>query len=546
VIATFFFAARYSAALTPVYSYDAPGWDSFSYDGYRIGVQFAQGSAPDGDYNAVINGYGTVNTTCTGGTCSGGPIWIAVGKAFYLRRGQEDSYTVLSCSNAAGCQYSEPVTFGVQRVDAAYDGQPDGWVDVLQTITVSPAATPTPTPTPSATPTPTPGTNLKCNDHQSGGDGGGCASCHGMARYSVHSMLVSLHIQDTPLRYSPAYGPSVDFSVTYNQRDSQQPASFAYSNLGPKWTFGWLSYVSDDPNTQLPLTSLYRSGGGAEIFSYDAPSQTFIPDAQSHAMLVKTGPASYERQMPDGSKEVFGLSDSATSYPRRIFLTQVIDPAGNTLTINYDTSVRVTSITDALDQVTTLSYELPNDPLKITKVTDPFGRFATFAYTNGQLTTITDEIGIQSSFGYAAGSDFINALTTPYGTTTFTSGENGTNRWLEATDPLGGKERVEYRDNAPGIAASDSVAPAATAITNAGLDVANTFYWDKKAMLVAPGDYTRAEIKHWLYNADGSVSGILSSEKQPLENRVWYTYAGQLDYQHAGPSANSTQTARAR
>ena len=357
-------------------------------------------------------------------------------------------------------------------------------------------------------------------------------------------MLVSLNIQDTPLRYPSAYGPAADFTLTYNQKDSQQPASFNYSNLGPKWTFGWLSYVSDDPNTQLPLTGVYRSGGGAEIFSFDAGSQTFTPDPQSHATLVKTGPATYERRMPDGSKEVFGLSDGSAAYPRRIFMTQVIDASGNSLSIGYDSSFRVTRITDAVGQITNLSYELPGDPLKITRVTDPFGRFATFDYTNGQLTKITDQIGIQSQFSYTPGTDSIDSLTTPYGTTNFSSGQSGTNRWIEITDPLGGQERVEYRDQAPGIAASDPVAPNAPGVTNAGLDVANTFYWDKKAMQVAPGDYTKAKIKHWLYKTDGSLSGILSSEKMTLENRVWYTYADQPDYQHVGSTANPAEVAR--
>jgi len=402
------------------------------------------------------------------------------------------------------------------------------------------------------TPTPTPGTNTKCNDDKSGGNEADCATCSraaappsvGMATYSVHSLLVSLNIQDTPLHYTPAYGPAVDFTVTYNQKDSQQPAAFSYANLGPKWTFGWLSYVSDDPNSQLPQTSVYRSGGGAEIFAFNAATQSFTADAQSHAMLIKTGASTYERRMPDGSKDVFGLSNGATVYPRRVFLTQIVDPAGNTLNVGYDASFRVTTITDAIGQITTLSYDLAGDPLKITKVTDPFGRFATFSYTNGQLTTITDEIGIQSQLAYSPGTDFINSLTTPYGTTTFITGANGTNQWVEITDPLGGKERVEYRDNAPGISATEPVAPTATGITNAGLNVANTFYWDKKAMLVAPGDYTKAKIKHWLYNADGTVSGILSSEKNALENRVWYTYAGQPDYQHVGLSANPSQVAR--
>jgi len=397
---------------------------------------------------------------------------------------------------------------------------------------------------PTPTPSPTPGASTTCNSDKIGGNQDGCTTCHAMARYSVHSMLVSLNIQDTPLRYSPPYGSAIDFTVTYNQKESQQPATFAYSNLGPKWTFGWLSYVNDNPTAQLPLTGLYRSGGGAEIFAFDSASQSFSPDAESHATLVKTGAASYERRMPDGSKQVFGLSDGATSYPRRIFMTQIVDPAGNIVGIGYDASFRLTTITDALGQITNVSYELAADPLKVTKVTDPFGRFAIFEYTNGQLTKITDEIGIQSQFTYSTGTDSIDSLTTPYGTTSFVSGQNGTNRWIEITDPIGGKERVEYRDQAPGISATDPVAPNAAGITNAALDMANTFYWDKKAMLVAPGDYTKAKIKHWLYNAGGFLSDIVSSEKQPLENRVWYTYLGQPDYQHAGPSANPSQVAR--
>ena len=70
-------------------------------------------------------------------------------------------------------------------------------------------------------------------------------------------------------------------------------------------------------------------------------------------------------------------------------------------------------MTDAIDQVTTLSYELATDPLKITKVTDPFSRFATIDYDeDGRLTRITDVIGLESEFAYGT-TDFIRELTTP-------------------------------------------------------------------------------------------------------------------------------------
>ncbi len=82
--------------------------------------------------------------------------------------------------------------------------------DQIWTVYAGPATTPPPSPTP--------GANTKGNDAKSGGN-----QCSGtpppMARYSVHSMLVSLNIEDRPLRYSPAFGPSVDFTVTYNQRE---------------------------------------------------------------------------------------------------------------------------------------------------------------------------------------------------------------------------------------------------------------------------------------------------------------------------------------
>src|SRR5437764_14859689 len=122
-----------------------------------------------------------------------------------------------------------------------------------------------------------------------------------MARFSVHSFRASLNIVDTPLRYEPAFGPSVRFTATYNQLESQQPAAFSYSNLGPKWTFDWLSYVTDDPTQAQPVVAtVYVPGGGSEAFWYDPSTHSFQADPQSIAVLVKTGPPSYERPIPAG------------------------------------------------------------------------------------------------------------------------------------------------------------------------------------------------------------------------------------------------------
>ena len=88
---------------------------------------------------------------------------------------------------------------------------------------------------------------------------------------------------------------------------------------------------------------------------------------------------------PDGSKLIFSQSDGASGSSRKVFLTQIVDSFGNALTLTYDANLRVVAITDAIGQVTTLSCDLPgNDHMYlITRVTDPFGRFANFEYDFG-------------------------------------------------------------------------------------------------------------------------------------------------------------------
>jgi len=514
-------AKLYASDITVQFGTDVPVGNV----GFRVAIN---GSTDFGytEYQAYCDGH--ANTVQASAITFGQPL------SLYGQSGTYDIIEVFGLSVA--------FSGSVSIVDGFSGVCPHGWTEVHAPLTVTIGSRSGPS------------YSKRC-DRKDGGDGGSrCNGCNGlgMARYSAHSMLASLNIEDTPIGYSPPRGPAINFTVTYNQRDNQQPSTFNYSNLGPKWTFNWLSYVTDDPNNGSAGATVYVSGGGVEKYlGFDSGSQSYQADPQSHAVLVRTSSTTYEKRFPDGSKQIFGLGDGSTSFPRNIFMTQWVDPAGNGVIVGYDTSFRVTTITDALGQITIVAYELPSDPLKITKVTEPFstGRYASFTYNgNGQLTSITDEIGIQSIFMYAAdGTNFINSLQTPYGISFFTTGQSETNRWIEMTDPLGAKERVEYRDNAPGISASDAVAPAG--MINSGLDVANTFYWDKKAIEMYPPvngiyDYTKARIIHWTSSLSGTASGIPASEKAPLENRVWYSYAGQADTNHSPSTANPSKTAR--
>jgi RHS repeat-associated protein len=403
----------------------------------------------------------------------------------------------------------------------------------------------------------------------------GSCPLNGMAVAKVHLMEVNLNLTDKPVGYTPPVGPPVRFTVRYNQRDVFQPANFTYANLGPQWTFDWLTYITDNPTNSLADVNLYVGGGGQRTYTdFDTNTQSFAYQQYDQNLLTRTGPSSYELLSGDGSKLIFSQSDGAIGTARNIFLTQEVDAQGNAITMTYDTNLCLVAVTDAIGQVTTLTYGLPEtnivsgtnvwvvsaDPYKLTKVTDPFGRFATFTYqpqvvektvtatsTNlvygwGGLASDTDVVGITSQFGYYSivspttspvifvVSSYVDSLTTPYGTTSFsTNADDGLTRVMEITYPDGSLERVECNQTI-NLSPSDPVAnvPLGMLTDNDYLQYRNTYYWDRTACALAYRDYSKARIYHFCHTETlGSTSGCLESKKPPLEGRVWYDYAGQ-------------------
>nr|WP_305907736.1 RHS repeat-associated core domain-containing protein [Methylomarinum sp. Ch1-1]MDP4520512.1 RHS repeat-associated core domain-containing protein [Methylomarinum sp. Ch1-1] len=352
----------------------------------------------------------------------------------------------------------------------------------------------------------------------------------GMAYYDVHTMLVSLNITDTPIRYTPALGAPIRFTFTYNQREANQPANFTFGNLGPKWTHNWLTYIQDVPTNPSAVVNRIAAGGGAvDYANYNAATGEFQKGVSDNARLyrISADPIVYERRLSNGAKEIYSFSDGAVSGVRRVFLTQKIDPQGHAVQLTYDAQLRLTGITDALGQTTVLSYEHFANTKLITRVTDPFGREAIIDYdNNGRLASITDPVGIVSAFGYDSG-DFINVMTTPYGDTRFAYSGNGTSRTLIVTDPYGEQERIEYGQSL-GIPRYVSDQPRGDIKTlNNYHHYRNTAYWDKQTYKDYGRNLSKAEVSHWLHTPDSKTSGLLETFKKPLEHRVWFNYPGQ-------------------
>lgn len=361
----------------------------------------------------------------------------------------------------------------------------------------------------------------------------------GMPTYTFHPMPGAIRMADRPVGYSPPVGPSVFFKVNYNDMDDSAPTSPpAFTHVGLTWSTDWVAWIEHVSGT-LTSSSQVRvhvPGGGLETAVYDTAAGRFKPNHLSFATVTRSGTATYTRELPDGSKQVFNAPDNPTT-PVRVFMTQWFDPQGNSLTFAYDSNMRLVSVTDALGQITTLRYEDTQNIYRITSVIDPFNRTATLAYdSGGRLRSVTDVIGLQTTFVYATGG-FIQSMTTPYGITQFAKLQDvaGSIRALEVTDPGGNKERVEFNDAGGTVQPNLHSLPPVVLVggervafysEDARLSYRNSYYWSKHAMREKPGDPSGARNYRWFTDLNWKVMPVIEAIKEPLEDRVWFNYPG--------------------
>jgi RHS repeat-associated protein len=401
------------------------------------------------------------------------------------------------------------------------------------------------------------------------GGGGG----RGMAKWNVHLLLASHEVEDTPIGYTPPIGPPIDITASYSALNGWPDFGLPYSNISQEWRLNWVAYLMDDPMNPFGDIRFAADGGGSLTFTdYNATNKVFRNLFYGRARLVRINTNRYELHYPDGWKKVFDHPTTGVGTTRRIFMSAIVDAAGNAATIQFDQPGRIATITDAIGQRTQFFYERPltNEfihptvawvpPYIITRVVDPFGRTATFDYgssINARLASITDGIGVTSSFRYDYNPGQVDLgmtnLITPYGTTVFSRGKySGLYRanWVEITHPNGEKERVEYSEKAPaGVFSSDplGIVPKGVPVRNYILWARNTYHWDRKAYAegYALNDYSKARIYHWTHGQDyNTASPILESYKNPLEHRIWFNYDGQVNPTFAGSSDRPTTISR--
>jgi RHS repeat-associated protein len=176
------------------------------------------------------------------------------------------------------------------------------------------------------------------------------------------------------------------------------------SPFGTGWDLeGWQQIVPNSDGSALLI-----DGGGTRIL-FEAPvtpGGAFISPDGDFSTLVRLGNGTFQRLLPDGTLYAFGTNNQ---------ISTVRDSVGNTTRFTYDSSDRLTALTDPAGLTTTLAY---TNGL-VSSITDPAGRTTQLLHDSaGNLIQIIQPDGAIDQYGYDANHALVSG-TDPNGNTTF-------------------------------------------------------------------------------------------------------------------------------
>jgi len=416
-----------------------------------------------------------------------------------------------------------------------------------------------------------------CN--QSGGpEDADCSPCQGdshgtsfgMPVWKIVEPYIDLWLIDTPLFYTKSQGERQEVVMTYKQRNTRPHADMF--SFGPSWECNLLSYFWGDPSGNLDL---WAPGGGKS-----KPPTNGLPEFKMGSISSTTTSGSGEVTSVSSTfptATIIRYSDLKTNVDgsRYIFPTHQIDRYGRTNKFNYSLSggkVHLDSVTDYDGRSLTLSYTNTTYSHQITQIADPYGKTVKFKYdSSGRLTNITDAAGISTGFGYDTNTGWITNMVTLYGTTSFKLTGTSTNfqddpsdpinRSALVTEPNGGKQLFIYSFNRSDLEilqwAYEEVPtlPEGIELPNPSIwNVNNSFFWNRQQYAalnstfrssenfndLTADDYILPRRRHWLVDHDiGILSGTLDSQRNPspdgttLGQSIWYDYPGKGYYPYS-------------
>ena len=226
------------------------------------------------------------------------------------------------------------------------------------------------------------------------GSGSDSESCpNGAPLWSVNPVNLNLFVGDIPLWYAPEIGPSVSIALSYNS----QSAIAQNEIFGNKWAFNYASYLVVDPGQTV---TIFMPDGRRDIYILDNTGNKYVNPTGVFNTLEKLSENHFLLKFPNGWIYEYAIPSGTSSL--QPFLVKITDTNDLSLTFGYDANVRLSTITDATNKVSNISYYSGGikDGL-VNTVTDPFGRIASFEYDDSRnLTKLTDMGGYWTELDY--------------------------------------------------------------------------------------------------------------------------------------------------
>ena len=232
------------------------------------------------------------------------------------------------------------------------------------------------------------GPSASSNEVKGHSDSGSCPVC--LADGNTYIEQSDLHI--------PGLGGGLSLVRTWNSRWPSTQTATQVGLFGPNWrsTYEERIFVGNDGYVKYA-----RADGSFWSFGYSGSNLVPVAPANATATLVQSS-SIWTLTFQNGEKRTFDVNSGS--------LTSIIDRNGNTTTVAYDGTNRLTTVTDPVSRHLTFSYANGSSRL-VTGVSSDVGNLSlSYAYdSQGKLTQVTKPDLTTISFQYDANA-FISSV----------------------------------------------------------------------------------------------------------------------------------------
>jgi RHS repeat-associated protein len=260
--------------------------------------------------------------------------------------------------------------------------------------------------------------------------GGNSVCTHHLQTYSFVS-LTEGNVAETysVARAAAAFGPTLTFDLIYNSYNADGTRTSIDTGMGYGWTHTYNDYLF------MQGADIFRWRGDGRITKFSFVNGSY-----------QATPGYFETLASQSESSVIITDKYQTQYQYRLISRTPQDPPppGSPIGASGDL-FRLVSITDRNLNVTTLAY---SDGY-LTTVTDTYGRSLTLAYNaTHHLASVTDPLGQVTNFSYTSTPSLLTAIKDPLNhTTNYTY--NNDKQIATKTDRDGRLFTIAYRSSLP-------------------------------------------------------------------------------------------------